>query len=74
MRISRAKENRVTPLRAPQAYASIAASCSGFRPDRTIADGLHATISAIIGTVPCFVLDCLPDPEAALICSENVRL
>ena len=74
VRISRAKENRVTPLSAPQAYASIAASCSGFRPDRAIADGLHATISAIIGSVPCFVLDCLPDPEAALICSENVRL
>lgn len=74
VRISRAKVNRVTPLPAPQAYASLAASCSGFRPERAIADGLHATISTIIGSVPCFVLDCLPDPEAALICSENVRL
>ena len=74
VRISRAPENRITRLSAPMAYASITASCSGFRPDRAIADDLHATISTIVGSVPCFVLDCLPDAEAAIICSDNVRL
>ena len=73
VRICRALENKVSSLSAPMAYASLTASCSGFRPDRAIADGLHATISAVVASVPCFVLDCLPDAEAAIVCSENVR-
>ncbi len=74
VRISRAKENRITRLPLVQAYASVASSCSGFRPLKTIADGLHATLSQIVSKVPCYVLDCLPDAGAALLCSENVRV
>ena len=74
VRISRAKENRITRLPLVQAYASVASSCSGFRPLKAIADGLHATLSQIVSKVPCYVLDCLPDAGAAILCSENVRV
>ena len=74
VRIRQAGENRIARLPLVQAYASLASSCSGFRAEKGIADGLHATISAIVPTVPCFVLDCLPDAQAAIICSDNVRI
>ena len=73
VRIRRAPENRIQRLPLIQAYASVAASCSGFRPEKSIADGLHATLSAVVSKVPCYMLDCLPDARAAIICSENVR-
>ncbi len=74
VRIRRAPQNKITRLPLVQAYASLAASCSGFRAEKTIADGLHATLSQIAAAVPCFILDCLPDAEAAILCSENVRV
>ena len=74
VRIRRAPENRISRLPMVQAYASVASSCSGFRPEKAIADGLHATLSQVAMNVPCYVLDCLPDAGAALLCSENVRV
>ena len=73
VRINRAPENRIHRLPLVQAYASVAASCSGFRPEKSVADGLHATLSAVVSKVPCYILDCLPDAQAAIICSDNVR-
>ena len=73
VRIRRAPENRIERLPLVQAYASLSASCSGFRAEKSIADGLHATVASVVGSVPCFVLDCLPDAQAAIICSDNVR-
>ena len=74
VRIHRAPENAITRLPLVQAYASLAASCSGFRAEKTIADGLHATLSQIALNVPCYMLDCLPDAGAAILCSEYVRV
>ena len=73
VRIRRASENRIQKLPLLEAYALVAASSSGFRAERSIADGLHSAISAVVSKVPCYLLDCLPNPEAAIICSENVR-
>ena len=73
VRIRRAPENRIERLPLVQAYASLSASCSGFRAEKSIADGLHATVASVVGSVPCFVLDCLPDAQAAIICADNVR-
>lgn len=74
VRIRRAPANQIQKLPLAQAYASVAASCSGFRAERSLADGLHSTLSSVVGKVPCFVLDCLPDAQAALLCSDNVRV
>ena len=73
VRINRAPENRIHRLPLLQAYASVAASCSGFGAEKSVADGLHATLSAVVSKVPCYILDCLPDAQAAIICSDNVR-
>ena len=55
-----------------QAYASVMASCSGFRPIRALADAQHETLSQIAQQVPCYQLECLPDEAAARLCQETV--
>ena len=72
VQIRRSPVNAAAPLSVLEAYALIMSSCSGFRGIASMADGLHETISAIALSQPCFVLDCRPDAEAALVCHEAV--
>ncbi len=73
VRIRQSPENRAMRLGLVEAYASVYSSCSGLKAERKIADGLHATLEQVVTTVPCFVLDCRPDHEAAEVCYEAVR-
>ena len=73
VRIRQSPENKATRLGLVEAYASVYSSCSGLKAERKIADGLHATLEQVVTTVPCFVLDCRPDHEAAEVCYEAVR-
>ena len=72
VRLRQAPENRISRLPAVAAYASVMASCSGFRPIRAIADAQHETLSTVVASVPCYQLDCLPDADAARLCQETV--
>ncbi len=71
--IHRSAENRLNPISVFEAYASVYSSCSGFKADPAMADGLHSTIEAVVTTTPCFTLDCRPDDEAAEVCAGGVR-
>jgi len=73
VRIRQAPENRIQPLSGVQAYASLMASASAFRPFKELADGWHRTLEALVGKVPCYVLDCLPDQAAAELCYRTVH-
>ena len=72
VRIEQAPFNRITRLPVLNAYASLYPSCSGFRPVRKVADGLHEALSRIATVTPCYQLECLPDAEAALLCHKTV--
>ena len=72
VRLRQAPENHIERLNVVGAYASVMASCSGYRPIRMIADAQHETLSAVAQQVPCFQLDCLPDEAAARLCQETV--
>lgn len=72
VKIRRCRENRITPLSLPEAYAEISSSTSSLKSVRRMADGLHSTLAAIATTVPCYVLDCLPDHDSAQVCSKEV--
>lgn len=72
VRIRRSPENKITALGLLEAYALLYSSSSGFKADKTIADGLHATLEQIVTTTPCYVLDCRPDEEAARVCAAEV--
>ena len=73
VRIRQAPENRIQRLPGIQAYASLMASASSFRPFKELADGWHRTLEALAGKVPCYVLDCLPDQAAAELCYKTVN-
>ncbi|MBQ0024418.1 MAG: hypothetical protein KBT00_01655 [Bacteroidales bacterium] len=72
VRIRRCSENKISRLSAAEAYASVSSSSSGFKPIASMADGLHASIASLALQVPCYVLDCRPDAEAAFTCYSEV--
>jgi hypothetical protein len=72
VRLNQAPQNRITRLSLVQAYASLMASASSFRPIRELADGWHRTLEGLASVVPCYHLDCLPDQEAAELCYKTI--
>ena len=70
--LSQAPYNKIVRLKGVQAYAALVTSISGKRWDKSVADGLHATENALAKNVPVWHLECLPDEDAAKLCSENV--
>lgn len=72
VRIQQAPRNEIHRLDLLQAYCSVYSSASGFRPIPHIGDGLHRTISTVVGKVPCYTLECLPDGDAARVCHGEV--
>ena len=72
VRLRQAPANKIERLCMPEAFASVSSSSSGLRAIRAVADGLFSTISSIIASVPCYVLDCLPEPSAAILCCETL--
>ena len=72
IRIKQAPANRITRLENLQAYASLASSCSGLKAVESMADGLHESLSETVMSVPCYELECLPDPDAAILCHSTV--
>ena len=71
--LHQAKENRIRRQSLPEAYASMYVSFSGYRFMKEMADGLHATNAKVVGCVPCYALDCLPNAEAAYLCCQTVE-
>ena len=71
--LSQAPYNKIHRLSGIHAYASLVASISGKRWDSRVADGLHATENALATNVPVWHLECLPDEEAAQLCSLNIH-
>lgn len=72
IRISRAPYNKPKRLAPIQAYASLMTSCSGMTWDKSQADGRDKTMQAIVSATPCWVMECLPDEDAARVCSAAV--
>lgn len=72
IRIVRAQYNKVQRLSMIESYASLMTSCSGMTWEKQLADGRDKTIQGIISSVPCWVMECLPNEDAAKICSQTV--
>lgn len=72
VRISRAPYNKANRLAPIQAYGSLLTSCSGMSWEKTLADGRDMTIQRILKSVPSWVMECLPDENAAFVCSKAV--
>lgn len=70
--LQQAKTNKIRRQTLPEAYASVYVSFSGYRFIKEMADGLHITNAMVVSSVPCYVLDCLPDAAAAFLCYKTV--
>ena len=73
VQLSQAPYNKITRLAPLMAYAALVPSISGKRWDRQVAEGLHETENLLAGHVDVWHLECLPDEEAARVCSNSVR-
>lgn len=71
--LSQAPYNRIRRLEGIEAYAALLSSISGMRWNRHIADGLHQTENSLAMRVPVWHLECLPDEEAAILCSSTIE-
>ncbi|MBR0532796.1 MAG: hypothetical protein IJJ96_09320, partial [Bacteroidales bacterium] len=72
VRINRAPHDAIHRMGLVEGFASLYSSSSGLRALKPIADGLFNTVSSVVQKVPCYMMDCLPDDEAALVCSKEV--
>ena len=70
--LRQAKTNKIRRQMLPEAYASVYVSFSGYRFIKEMADGLHITNAMVVSKVPCYLLDCLPDADAAFLCYQTV--
>lgn len=71
-RIVQAPHNLLKKMSLVESYAMVYSSCSGFKADRKIADGLHATIEKIAANIGCYTMECLPDEDAARVCAKGM--
>ena len=73
VQLSQAPYNKIAHLRPLAAYAALVPSISGKRWDKHVAEGLHETEEMMAGEVAVWHLECLPDADAAHVCSETIR-
>jgi len=71
--IRQCPENKIKQMSVPESYATIYSSSSGFKADEEMSDNLYNAISTFVLNVPCFLLDCRPDGDAARVCYAAVR-
>lgn len=73
VRLSQAPYNKITQLNRLNAFGALLPSCPpSFARDEALTDGLCRIISDMIGKVPVFHLECLPDQDAARLVFDNV--
>ena len=72
IRIVRAQHNKAKRLSTIESYASLTTSCSGMTWEKQLADGRDRTLQGIITSVPCWIMECLPNEEAARVCAQTV--
>ena len=73
VRLSQAPYNRIERNAPLQSFASLMPACSCMRWDGRSVSALHSTVEKVIGRVPCWHLECLPDRDAAILCNSAVK-
>ncbi len=72
VRIIQAPHNEIKKLIPLQAYASLLPSCSCMRWDSKACEAVHKTVEKVVGTVPAYALECLPNDEAAILSYKTI--
>ena len=72
VRIERASRNYIERQPVVQAFASLLPACSSMKWDEKLNDLLCSSLSTVIAKTPVFTMFCLPDEEAARVCSKGI--
>ena len=73
VRLSQAPENRIRPLKTAEAIGALLPSFPpSFAYEEATSDLLSEILSRIIGQVPIYHLECLPDADAARLSFETI--
>ncbi len=73
VRIRRAHSNRAARQHTLQAFGALLPSClPTLQQDEPMLDKLCNTLSPLLAATPVFLLDCLPDADAARVCCKAV--
>ena len=76
LRLQQSSENSIRRLRPVEAFASLLASCSTMLWDKASYSAICSTVEKVVGLVPAYHLQCLPNREAAelshrYLCAES---
>ncbi len=72
VRVRRAEINRLIKLPTFQAYGSIMTSCAGVSYIEELADRKSETLDELISKVPCYIMECKAEVEAAQVCQDGL--
>lgn len=70
--IDRSSTNSIDKMSPLDALVCFIPACSSIRWDETIYDDIISTMTKVIETTPFYILHCLPNKEAALVCHERI--
>lgn len=73
VRLSQAPHNEISPVKGIRAYASFLPSCSCMKWNKAQSDMVSDTVMQVINNVQVWHLECLPDEDAALVCSGKIQ-
>lgn len=65
VRLAQKPYNKICRLGTLESYACLISSCSVFRHSTEMERNISETVSAAVGLAPCYMLECLPNAEAA---------
>ena len=70
--IDRAAANSIERLPPLQAFGFLLASCSAMKWEKTLFSNICDTVTAVVETVPIYVLHCTADPLSAVVCHNVI--
>ena len=73
VQLAQAPQNTITRLRMSQAYPFILASVSGLKVLPKMMDQIYESIALLLELCPVYKLECLPNPDAARVCYEEIN-
>lgn len=72
VQLEQAPKNQIAKSSVLEAYAAITSSISSKRWEKELANGINASIDALLKSRPVYHLKCLPDEEAAQTCWQAI--
>lgn len=73
LQLKQAPYNKIRTQNTIEAFSSLLPSCSVMKWDKRIYGSICDTVSKIMKSTPCYLLECLPDKDAALLSYSTIH-